>query len=240
MNRKKLNINREYFRERCDEVNLFDDAIKKDVQKIINDLRDTLRTHKDLVALSAPQIASRYRIFCMKFAGNDIRTFINPLIIEKKGIKLNQEQQIGFGNIDNPTYFTFRSAEITAGYQTPTGRVETNKFTNEAAIVFEQMVQLLDGVFISDFGLIKLDGFDDLSEDEKKDIFTQYASTLKKRGEQAEEDLKNDENLAQLDKLTKFYTDYSLGKVEIATLSEEEKEQIIKNKEKRESQAGAN
>ena len=102
------------------------------------------------------------------------------------------------------------------------------------------MVQLLDGVFISDFGLIKLDGFDDLSEDEKKDIFTQYASTLKKRGEQAEEDLKNDENLAQLDKLTKFYTDYSLGKVEIATLSEEEKEQIIKNKEKRESQAGAN
>ena len=102
------------------------------------------------------------------------------------------------------------------------------------------MVQLLDGVFVSDFGLIKLDGFDDLSEEEKKDIFTQYANTLKQRGEQAEEDLKNDEELAQLDKLTKFYTEYSLGKVELATLTDEEKEQIIANKEKRESQAGAN
>ena len=240
MNRKKLNLNREYFRERCDEVNLFDESIKKDVQKVIDDLRDTLRHHKDLVALAAPQIASRYRIFCMKFAGNDIRTFINPLIMERKGMKINQEQQIGFGSFDNNTYFTFRCEELTAGYQTPTGRVESNKFTNEASVVFEQMVQLLDGVFVSDFGLIKLDGFDDLSENEKREIFTQYANTLKQRSEVAEEELKNNKELAQLDKLTKFYTEYSLGNVEIATLSEEEKAQILANKEKREAQVNGN
>ena len=233
-NRKKLNLNREYFRDRCDEVNLFDESIKKDVTKVIEDLRDTLRAHKDLVALAAPQIASRYRIFCMKFAGNDIRTFINPLIIERKGVKINQEQQIGFGTFDNDTYFTFRSAELTAGYQTPTGRGETNKFTNEACVVFEQMVQLLDGVFVSDFGLIKLDGFDNLSDDEKKEIFTQYANSLKQRGEEAEEELNNDKNLAQLNKLTKFYTEYSLGNVELATLTDEEKAQIIANNKKQE------
>ena len=235
-NRKKLNINKEYFRERCDEVNLFDESIKKDVAKIIEDLRDTLRTHKDLVALSAPQIASRYRIFCMKFAGNDIRTFINPLILERKGMKINQEQQIGFGTFDNNTYFTFRAAEITAGYQTPTGRVETNKFTNEAAVVFEQMLQLLDGVFVGDFGLIKLDGFDDLSDDDKKEIFTQYAESLKQKGAKAEEEINNDKELAQLNKLTKFYTEYSLGNVELATLTEEEKAQIIANTKQEEAQ----
>lgn len=230
-NRKKLNLNKEYFRERCDEVNVFDESISKDVHKVITDLRDTLIAHKDLVALAAPQIASRYRIFCMKFKGNDVRTFINPLILERKGTKLNQEQQIGFGSFDNKTYFTFRSAELTAGYQTPTGRVETNRFTDEACVVFEQMVQLLDGVFVSDFGLEKLDGFDDLSEEERKEIFTQYAQYLTQKSAQAEEAIKNDKELAQLDKLTKFYTQYSLGNVEIATLSDEEKEQIIKNKE---------
>ena len=240
MNRKKLNINKEYFRERCDEVNLFDESIKKDVAKVIEDLRDTLRTHKDLVALAAPQIASRYRIFCMKFAGNDIRTFINPLIMERKGVKLSQEQQIGFDTFDNDTYFTFRCEELTAGYQTPTGRVESNKFTGNASVVFEQMVQLLDGVFVSDFGLIKLEGFDDLSEEEKREIFTQYAESLKEKENVAKEELKSDEELAQLNKLTKFYTEYSLGNVEVATLSEEEKAQIIANKEKREAKENGN
>ena len=229
MNRKKLNTNKEYFRDRCDEVNVFDDAIKEDVQRVIEDLRDTLRANKNLVALSAPQIASKYRIFCMKFAGNDIRTFINPLIIERKGVKINQEQQIGFNEFDKTTYFTFRNMELTAGYQTPTGRVETNKFTGDACAVFEQMLQLLDGVFISDFGLEKLDGFDDLSEDEKKEIFLAYAQTLKEKGDRAEEELKNNKELAQLDKLTKFYTEYALGNVEIAELTEEEKEQIRNN-----------
>ena len=185
-NRKKLNLNKEYFRERCDEVNVFDESISKDVHKVITDLRDTLIAHKDLVALAAPQIASRYRIFCMKFKGNDVRTFINPLILERKGTKLNQEQQIGIGSFDNKTYFTFRSAELTAGYQTPTGRVETNRFTDEACVVFEQMVQLLDGVFVSDFGLEKLDGFDDLSEEERKEILTQYAQYLTQKSAQAE------------------------------------------------------
>lgn len=230
-NRKKLNLNLDYYRERCDEVNLFDESIAKDVHKVIEDLRDTLLAKKDLVALAAPQIASRYRIFCMKFKGNDVRTFINPLIMERKGTKLNQEQQIGFSAFDKRTFFTFRSAELTAGYQTPTGKVETNKFTNEASVVFEQMVNLLDGVFVSDFGLEKLDGFDDLSEEEKKDIFTQYAKYLSQRSDEAQEDLKENKELAQLDKLTKFYTQYSLGNVEIATLSEEEKEQIKKNLE---------
>ena len=233
MIRKKLNINREYFRERCDEVNLFDKTIKKDVAKVIEDLRDTLRHHKDLVALAAPQIASRYRIFCMKFAHNDIRTFINPLILERRGMKINQEQQIGFGTFDNDTYFTFRSAEISAGYQTPTGAVESNKFTGTASVVFEQMIQLLDGVFVSDFGLPKLDGFDDLSDDEKKEIFNDYANSLKQRSEQSEKELEENPELAQLNKLTKFYTEYSLGNVEIATLSDEEKAQILKNIEKR-------
>ena len=228
-NRKKLNINKEYFRDRCDEVNLFDEEQAKEVHKVIEDLRDTLLAKKDLVALAAPQIASKFRIFCMKFKGNDIRTFINPLILERKGVKLNQEQQIGFSEFERDTYFTFRCRELTAGYQTPTGRVETNKFTDEACVVFEQMVQLLDGVFVSDFGLIKEEGFDALSEEEKKEIFTMYAQSLKARSEQVDEEIKNDKSLAQVDKLTKFYTEYSLGNVEIATLSDEEKEQIRKN-----------
>lgn len=232
--RKKLNTNREYYRkDRCDEIDVFDVATKKDVQKVIQDLKDTLISNKSIVALAAPQIASRYRIFCMKFAGNDIRTFVNPLIIERKGVQLAQEQQIGFDELDNDTYLTFRSAEILAGYQTPTGRVETNKFTGNACVVFEQMIQLLDGIFVSDFGLIKLPGFDDLPEEDRKQIIKEYAEHLAQMSGDADKAIEEDKTTAQISKLSNFFKEYTLGNVEIATLTDEEKAQIKANQEAR-------
>lgn len=233
--RKRLNMNKDYFRERSTEVNLFDSEDRKRIDKIIEDLRDTLRGHKELIALAAPQIASRDRIFCMKFAGNDIRTFINPLVISRKEPIMNTEKQIGFN--DYEVYFVPRFKEITAGYQTPTGRVESNVFTDEAASVFEQMIQLLDGVFISDYGLEKLDGFDELSKEEKKEIFTLYAKSLKTQQEDLENDFKSDETLKNLDSLVKFYTDVMLGKVELLTPTEEDKEKYKSNLKKKEIDA---
>ena len=52
---------------------------------------------------------------------------------------------------------------------------------------------------------------------------------LTQRSKEAEEEIKTNQSLAQLDKLTRFYTEYSLGNVEIATLTDAEKEQIKEN-----------
>lgn len=229
--RKKINMNREYFRERCTEVDLFNAEDRKRIDKIIEDLRDTLRGNKELVALSAPQIASRDRIFCMKFAGNDIRTFINPLIISRKESHLNEEKQIGFGDYNNEIYFVPRFRELVVGYQTPTGKVESTVLTNEASCVFEQMIQLLDGVFISDFGLLKLEGFDDLSKEEKTEIFKMYAEYLKGQQEELNKEFEEDEALKNLNDLTRFYTDVALGKVELLTPTEEDEAKVIKKEE---------
>ena len=227
--RKKLNTNRKYFRVRCNEINPFSKEDAERLGKLVEDLRDTLRHHKDLIALSAPQIASRDRVFCMKFAGDDIRTFINPLIIDRKGPHLSQEKQIGFEDCGNEVYFVPRYKEITAGYQTPTGRVESNVFRDESAAVFEQMVQLLDGLFISDFGLIKLDGWDGLTEEERKEIIGEYAKSLQGMNKDMEEYRKTDEGAKAQDKLTKFYTDVMLGNVEVLPLTEEEREKMRKD-----------
>lgn len=230
MKTNKLNLNREFYRTRCDEVNIFDAKDRKRIEKVIESLRDYLRKHKDLVAISAPQLAHRDRIFCIKFEGNDIRTFINPLVMERKDMHLNEEKQLGFGEFDNDTYFVPRYSEITAGYQTPTGRVESNVFKGQASAIFEQMNQLLDGVFISDFGLIKLDGFDDLPEEEKKEIFSMYAKSILDNKHMIDKSLEENPESKELDKMTKYYTDLLLGKVEVLDMTEEEKQKIIESR----------
>ena len=235
MSKIKLNINREYFRERSDEINLFNADEKKEAEKIIEKLREYLRNHPGLVALSAPQIGYRYRIFCMKFQGNDIRTFINPLVIARKEIFFNEEIQIGFDDLNKETYFVPRYREITAGYQTPTGKVESNVFKDMSSAVFEQMVHLLDGVFISDFGLIKLDGFDTLTEEDKKMIFDIYMQNTLNNKESIEKIISENVDDEQIDKMTKYYTDALTGKIEILTMTEEEKKQYLENKSKEES-----
>lgn len=228
--KRKINLNKDFYRIRCDEINLFEDDIKGAISNAIEALKDHLRNHSKLIAISAPQLGYRYRIFCMKFDGNDIRTFINPLIISRKELYLNEEKQIGFE--DDDIYFVPRYKEVTAGYQTPTGRVESNIFQNEAGAVFEQMIQLLDGIFISDFGLIKLDGFDEASEDEKREIFKMYAQSLLNENQIMQEHIKENKTLSQIDTLTKFYTELTLGNIELVDMTEEDKEQIRNNLEK--------
>ncbi len=52
--------------ERCDEINVFENNAQ--VRKIISDLKDTLKANSDLVALAAPQLGYKVRIFCIGFA----------------------------------------------------------------------------------------------------------------------------------------------------------------------------
>lgn len=217
MRRKKLNLNRDFYRDRCDEV--VPDAPKEvidDYQKTVDDIRDTLKGTKDLIALSAPQIGKKYRIFGMKFANNEIKIFMNPLIIERKKFKLVPEKQIGFDReAQSESFFVPRYDEIVVGYQKPSGVIEQNKFIGVASYVFEQMVQLLDGVFISDFGLPILEEWNLATQEEKELIIQDYFKWLDEQKIKLDEDLNKDEEFKRLTKLSEWYRDVILGKVEL-------------------------
>ena len=126
--------------ERCDEVNVFE--AREHVTHVINDLKDTLRANQELMALSAPQIGVKERIFCIRFSDGDIKAFINPMITKIQGKFLMIEKD----GCDGKEYMMQRPDRVMVGYQTAQGKAETDKtLNNPLSAIFEHMVDVLDG-----------------------------------------------------------------------------------------------
>lgn len=126
--------------ERCDEVNVFE--AHEHVTHVINDLKDTLRANQELMALSAPQIGVKERIFCIRFSDGDIKAFINPMITKIQGKFLMIEKDV----CDGKEYMMQRPDRVMVGYQTAQGKAETDKtLNNPLSAIFEHMVDVLDG-----------------------------------------------------------------------------------------------
>lgn len=206
---------------RADEVNLKDTKVFKHVQKIIADMQDVLRANTQLVAIAAPQVRHKVRIFCIRFSNSDIRTFINPLITYRKGTHLSREIQYG-GSVQE--YIVPRSDEINATYQTPTGSIESNKFLGMPGEVFQQMVDLLDGVLLSDYALEVIPGFDEASDEEKQEVITYYLDTLRLKNDALDFQIKADKEAADLNKAIDLLTKIRTGEITTEPIFEEIKE----------------
>ena len=79
--------------------------------EIVNKIKEVLAANEDLLALSAPQIGINKRIFCLKF-NDQIKTFINPIITKKKGLKIAVET---CGSMPGKEIVIGRPEEITLG-----------------------------------------------------------------------------------------------------------------------------
>ena len=231
----------ERLRERCDEINAANILQSGTVRSIAKDLRTTIVKYKDLVALSAPQLGYKYRIFCMRFEDGTIRTFVNPLIVtrEKESLKLSRETQVG---ISEDTYLMPRSSEISAVFQTPMGDNQACEFKGHVAYVFQQMCDLLDGVLISDIGLKIDEDFDEASEEERKEIIEYYLQSLKEAGEKIQETIEADPVQKAIDETITQLTKINLGTAEFTKIEDDVKEQLKKEYDEKlkESKDGKN
>ena len=225
----KIIVDLEKLHDRSDEVNLKEVKETVRVTKIINELKDILREEKDLVALAAPQLGYKDRIFCIKFANGDIRAFINPLVFANKGFHLSREVPIGINNIE---YIIPRASEVHAAYQTPIGKNESNAFKGAVGEVFQQMIQLLDGVTLDEIGLEILEGFDDLNKDERRKIIEMYLTSLKNEQKELEKEINNDSKLSSIDASIDIMKKINLGQLEVTPLTEEQEKSILNNRGK--------
>jgi peptide deformylase len=126
--------------DRCDEVNAIADPAH--VTSVVNDLKDTLRDNDGLIALAAPQIGVKERIFCIRFSDGEIKSFVNPMVTKIQGKFLMIEKDV----VDGKEYMVQRPDRAMVGYQTPAGKAETDKvLNNPLSAVFEHMVDVLDG-----------------------------------------------------------------------------------------------
>ena len=90
------------------------------MREIVSALKHTIELNH-IISLSAPAIGYNRRIFCIKF-DTDIKTFINPVIVNQKGIQLAEEVCT---SIPGRTFIRPRNTDITVMYQKPTGSIES-------------------------------------------------------------------------------------------------------------------
>lgn len=197
---------------------------------IINDLKEIMEANPDMVSLAAPQIGINKRIFCIRF-NEAIKTFIDPIITKKTGSHLVIETST---LLPGKEILIARPEEITVVYYTDDFKYEENKLLDAAAAIFDQQVQLLDGVLPSDLGLvsdIEEDGsLNDLTPEEFEEIKEIYKQFIKIKASQAAQEATENEELAKQYKQLKFSEDVVNGRTLVVDSEEETEHKLAIHK----------
>ena len=180
------------------------------MREIISALKHTIELN-DIVSLSAPAIGYDKRIFCIKF-DTDIKTFINPVIIQSKGIQLSREICT---SIPNKTFIRPRNNDITVIYQKPSGPSESRQLVGLSAIVFQHELDHLEGLLLSDIGLEIDKDFDEASEEEREEVINYYLDSLDLKRKELTEEIESNEELKQLNDGIKFMESVYKGETQI-------------------------
>ena len=212
---------------RCEEVNIKTE--NEIVRKIVLDLKDTIRNTNECVGLAANQIGYDKRIFCINFSG-DIRSFVNPVIANAKGLTLSRE---GCMSCPGKEYIIPRNTEIEVHYQTPLGKIESRKIIGYAATVFQHELNHLDGAMISDIGLEITEEYDKASEEEKMELLKAYMDSLDLKAKELNKEIEEDPDLKQINDAIKFTEGLVKGEVEVETekFNDEQLKQVKNKKE---------
>ena len=107
---------------RAQEINREKDG--KLLREITANIKKTMRKN-GLTSLSAPGIGYNKRVFCIDFSDQEIKTFINPVITNTEGLQLAKEI---CSSIPGKEYIRPRNTTVDIIYETPTGKIKTNRF----------------------------------------------------------------------------------------------------------------
>lgn len=122
------------------------------IKLLISQMRTALIAYRGL-GLAAVQIGIPVRVVLLKQktnTDNELKVFINPEIVHKSSkTRLFLEGCLSLPN--DKDHFIERSLALTINYQTPTGQTMVGHLTDLDAAVFQQEMDHLDGVLISDY-----------------------------------------------------------------------------------------
>lgn len=197
--------------ERAEEIN-----IKKErplLNEIVLAIKEKIR-ELELTGLSAPQIGYNKRVFCLNFNG-DIRTLINPVILNAEGIDLGREK---CSSLPDKTYLRPRATKITVAFQTPMNKVEQCELIGLAAKVCQHQVDHLDGILLSDIGL-EIDGqFERATDENKAAIIKLYLDSLDMQAKQLDEEVESDEDAKQIKQAAEFMRSVQTGETKLTAV----------------------
>lgn len=188
---------------------------KEEGQEIIKDLKEAMEADKNILALAAPQIGINKRLFGIKFE-DSTKFFINPIITKKADYKVSIE---GWASLPGKEILIARPEEITVVYYNEDFKYEDNKLSGYAARIFDQQVNILDGVLPTELGLvsdIKENGaFADLSEEDVTEAVKIYYEFIKAKSTILSKSLSEDADLKDTYKRMKFAEDVINGRAQV-------------------------
>ena len=187
--------------------------------EIITKIKEVMKANTELLALAAPQIGINKRIFCLRFS-DQIKTFINPIITKKKGLKIVIET---CASMPGKEIVIGRPEEITVVYYNDEFNYEDNKLVGISASLFDQQAQILDGVLPNELGLvsdIELDG--KIEETDLAEIIPFYKDTfLPSKLESLNKAIETDEKIAKAFNQLKFTEGVINGRIAVIESDEE-------------------
>lgn len=180
------------------------------LREIIIKLKQTIKEN-NLPGLSAPQIGYNKRVFCINFKG-DVRTFINPVITEIKGLEMSKEE---CPSLPGRLFIRPRHNKVSAIYQTPLGKTESRTFIGLAARLFQHEIDHLDGLLLSDIGLEIDEAFESATDDERAEVIKMYLESLDIKQKGLEKDIEETPELKQVSDAIKFMEGVQKGEIKL-------------------------
>jgi peptide deformylase len=130
-------------RQKAKRVNKIDDSI----QKLIDDMIDTLHADPNRAGLAAPQVGVLLRVAVIEVPEHELITMINPEIVKREGDRIVQEGCLSvpgcFGEIK-------RAVTVKVKAQNRYGKEFRLKAQGLLAQALEQEIEHLDGILYID------------------------------------------------------------------------------------------
>ena len=192
---------------------------KTEGEEIISQLKEVMNAKPQLLALSAPQIGIKKRVFCLRFS-DTIKFFIDPIVKQKKGISVALET---CASMPGKEIIIGRPTEVSAIYYNEDFKYEDNKLIGVAAGLFDQQVQLLDGILPSSLGLVSdIEEVGNITEEDLPEVVKFYKETfLPARIAEAQEVISNDEEAQKAYKNLQFTESVINGRIQVLESEEE-------------------
>lgn len=185
--------------------------------EIMQKLSEAMESYPEALTIAAPQIGIDSRIFCIRF-NNEIKTFIDPIIIKKANYKIAPETCM---SMPGKEILISRPEEITVVYYTSEYKYEENKLLGAAARLFDQQCQLLDGVMPTELGLVSDVAEDgslaDLSENEINELVEFYKQYVQVKLSNIKAAIESDEEAAKKYKELSFTEKVIDGTIQVIT-----------------------
>lgn len=179
------------------------------MRQIISELKKTMKRN-NLFSLSAPAIGYDKRIFCVDFKDSEIKTFINPILTQVKGLSLSKESCT---SIPGKQFIRPRNTDLTIIYQRPLGQIETRQVTGMAAFVIQHEIDHLDGLLLSDIGLEVDSDFDNATEEEREEIINMYLDSLDLKQKNLQKIIEDDPEAKEISDGIRFMEGVAKGEI---------------------------